>query len=72
MTTWIAVGAPNLESTFVELSGEVTPQLYLLTAISALAAILCGVVWALTPSTTLAAEETLEEDAMPEGANGWA
>ncbi len=72
MTTWRAVGAPDLQSTFVELSGDVTPQLHALTALSALTAILCGVVWALSTSAAPAEDELTDEETLPEGANGWA
>jgi hypothetical protein len=72
VTEWQAVGAPDLESNVVELSGDVTPQLYLLTAFSAVAAVLCGLVWALTPRVSTAEDETHEEEQVPEGANGWA
>jgi hypothetical protein len=71
MTTWSAVGARDLESTFVELSGQVTPALWALTTVAAATAILCGVVWALT-ATPAPEEKILEEEVIPEGLNGWA
>jgi hypothetical protein len=72
MTKWQAVGAPDLKSTFVQLSGDVTPWLYALTALAAVSAVLCGVVWTLILSMREEEDDMLEEEPLTEGLNGWA
>ncbi len=72
VTIWWARGAATANAEFHALSGDATMWLWTLVATAITGAVLCGTVWALSVSKEPEVDESVDDELIAEGANGWA